>query len=302
MEDTRARTIKCERAAALMPLYAAGDLAEARAGEVASHVATCEPCRALAEEFADSRRLLAEALATPEFGAEFYAGIRGDVLARVRADREPTSPSGFVASLFFGRRLVYAASLAAVAFACLVAFQHFRHGGRETQPEIADAAQGAQQAGGDGTPTTPQKQTTTQPKRRQESAGGAEIAPSGAAVTRRRTADVRVAAFNRNGATNLHGTTERRDAPVVAPRDGGALIAQALSPPKNGAASVVAGGGSQSSGVSASPSARGASAEGALSRIEIQTADPTIRIIWLTPLKQEEPKPDRDNHENGDRK
>lgn len=312
-DETRARMIErgrdgaaidCGRASALLPLYAAGDLEAARAGEVASHVAACEPCRALAAEFAESRRLLAEALATPDFGADFYAGIRNDVLARVRADREPTSPSGFIASLFFGRRLVYAASLAALAAACLVAFQHFRRDARKSQPEFAQANQAAREESKKLTATTSRQDQTprglspTTPTPRQRDGGG-QLASSNFVGTERRAAR---AAFNRNSSTNLHDTTERRDALPVAPRDESALIAQALSPTRNGASSVVAGGGAQSSGVSASPSAEGASAEGEMSRIEIQTADPTIRIIWLTPLKQEEPKPDRDNHENGDRK
>ena len=89
------------------------------------------------------------------------------------------------------------------------------------------------------------------------------------------------------------------------PREESASVARAVSSSKSGAPSVVASGanvGERSVVESASPSARSPSAEGEVSRIEIQTADPNIRIIWLTPQKQEEPKPDRDNHENGDRK
>src|ERR671933_587290 len=107
-DDARGREIDCERARTLLPLYAAGDLDEGRGREVGSHVETCEPCRGLAAEFDASRRLVAEALATPEFGAEFYAAIRGDVLARVGRGGDPSSPTSFVAALFFGRRLAYA--------------------------------------------------------------------------------------------------------------------------------------------------------------------------------------------------
>lgn len=277
--------IDCGRAAALLPLYAAGDLEAARAGEVASHVETCEPCRALAGEFAESRRLLAEALATPEFGAEFYAEIRSDVLARVSADREPASPSGFIASLFFGRRrLVYAASLAALAVACLVASQHFRRDKSETPREIADAVR--------GTPEARVEQTGMTPQTAQQSSLPSSPKP-------------RRHAGNEQAAAKLHNTTGRYNSTAVVPRNESAFVAQAVSSSKSGAPSVVASGanvGEQPAVESASPSARGVSAGGEVSRIEIQTADPTIRIIWLTPLKQEEPKPDRDNHENGDRK
>ncbi|MFL6228419.1 MAG: hypothetical protein ACJ741_06535, partial [Pyrinomonadaceae bacterium] len=34
-----------------------------------------------------------------------------------------------------------------------------------------------------------------------------------------------------------------------------------------------------------------------VSRIEIQTADPNIRIIWLAPQKSEAPSPERDRNE-----
>jgi hypothetical protein len=39
-----------------------------------------------------------------------------------------------------------------------------------------------------------------------------------------------------------------------------------------------------------------------VSRIEIQTADPNIRIIWLAPQKSEAPDPNEPKNENGERK
>ena len=39
-----------------------------------------------------------------------------------------------------------------------------------------------------------------------------------------------------------------------------------------------------------------------VSRIEIQTADPSIRIIWLAPQKSEAPNPNEPKNENGERK
>lgn len=291
--------LDCKRVSELMPLYAAHDLTGALAGDVASHVASCAACNRLADEFVESRRLLAEAFATPEFGADFYASIRGDVLARIGRDREPSPPASLLAALFFGRRFIYAASLAIVAAACLFAFQHLRHDARGTKHEIADARE--------ATPEATDKQNSamitlqSSPQSPQILSSSSSLLQSPQRVRDEKLARAVSANSSRRRIEAQRDATERHDATrtEIASHDRD-VVAQAMSSSVNGASSGIASSvrsNAQTAIVSASPTS---AAE--VSRIEIQTADPNIRIIWLTPQKSEEPKLDRDKQENGDRK
>ena len=55
-----------------MPLFVAGDLSGDQDREMVNHLAICEECGRLAQEFRESNSLLTEAYALPEFGAQFY--------------------------------------------------------------------------------------------------------------------------------------------------------------------------------------------------------------------------------------
>jgi hypothetical protein len=262
----------CKRASELMPLYAANDLEGARAEDVASHLASCDACSRLAGDFAESRRLLVEAFATPEFGAEFYASIRGEVLSRIVRDREPSSPASLIAMLF-GRRFIYAASLALVAVACVFALQYFRHGAKQ---EIAHARQAAPEASDKQTaPTNSQPSPSLSPQPR---VSGEQLAGVNAAGVSQRRIEAQRDALARHAATRA----------ARAVRDDRDAVARTIPSSVNGTQ------------LSVEPASSSAMAE--VSRIEIQTADPNIRIIWLAPQKSAEPKTDRDQHENGDRK
>jgi hypothetical protein len=272
--------MNCTRATELMPLHAAGDLEATKARKVSAHLATCDGCRALAAEFAESRSLLAEACELPEFGADFYAGIRSAVLDEIKRDRTPSTPSSFIASpssfiaSLFGRRLIYAASLALLLAACGLVLYHFRGGANEPRhqemardqreqheqprPQPTDApVQSPPQRGIERQPTTPQVVlagvSTRKPRRLtgESSAMKHEIAPHQTELT-----PINVVQF-----ASLPGLP---------------------------------------SSVESTNAASQSTSE--VSRIEIQTADPNIRIIWLAPQKSEAPKPERDKNENGDTK
>ena len=64
------RSLSCRRMGRMIPLYVAGDLVGGWEREAAEHFATCEGCRGLAEEFAESGSLLAEGWARQEFDAD----------------------------------------------------------------------------------------------------------------------------------------------------------------------------------------------------------------------------------------
>ena len=273
------KEMNCKRAAEFLPLYAAGELDAARAGEVASHVAACGDCRKAADEFSVSRALLVEAFETPEFGAEFYAGIRSSVLEQIARHREPSTPS-FIASLF-GRRLAYAATFAVALFALALALQHFRGGRREMPPQLAGGQQNA------NAPKQEQRRESQAPPQL-NARKNEPPRPSSAAISSRGESARRPAPERR-----------REPTPKTAVRDGeSAVIAQA--PPSSANGAHEAGEAASSAAGVASPPAANAAPE--VSRIEIQTADPNIRIIWLAPQQSEAPEPNEPKNENGERK
>src|SRR6266849_5138038 len=120
------RTLKCKRMVPMISHYVASDLVGAPERKVAAHVMACEACRRLAEEFWESKNLLTQACAVPEFGAEFYSGIRDAVIDEITRDRVQSKPS------LFRRRWLYATAFAAVVIVSGVILQHFGRSRRET--------------------------------------------------------------------------------------------------------------------------------------------------------------------------
>jgi hypothetical protein len=275
------RGMNCERAAEFLPLHAAGDLEGRDANEVASHIIACGDCRRLAEEFRESRALLVEAFETPEFGAEFYESVRSSVLERIAREREPSTPS-FVAALF-GRRLAYATTFAVALFALALALQHFRGGVRETPQEFAQ-----------------RQQNVNTPKQEQRGELESPHLPNAAVQNEPTPKLIYMATSPRRESTRRITPDRPRESrpKTVARDDESAMIAQVTPSSINDA---------QEAGESASPADAAASQSAAtaapeVSRIEIQTADPNIRIIWLAPPKSEAPNPNEPENENGERK
>jgi hypothetical protein len=103
----------------LLPLYVEGDLAEREMANVRAHLSSCDYCRSVAEEFSASQSRLHN-FAVPEFGAEFYEQIRSTVLMEINS--RPVSRPSFFQTLrpfftFFTWR-----PAAAFSFALLVLF------------------------------------------------------------------------------------------------------------------------------------------------------------------------------------
>jgi hypothetical protein len=260
----------CERARALLPLYAAHDLDSAREREVAAHAGACAGCRQLVEEFAQSRRLTVEALKTPDFGEAFYAQIRGAVLTEIRrGQRTPSSPSPF--ALLFGRRLAYAATFAVALLACGLALYHFRRAADGVERQLVSVPAESRQLAPLPQPGVSSQQATVPEETRQRSRPRfARVSPQ--KNTRRGLPEAAsVRAGTRFDARRLP------ELPLGTNRN---VYNIALSSP--GVAEL----GSVNS----------------VARIEIQTADPNIRIIWLAPRESEAPDPNEPKNENGERK
>jgi hypothetical protein len=254
------RTLKCKSIAPKVSLYVAGDLVGEAEREVAMHLLACEDCSRLSGEFSKSSSLLARASSPPEFGAEFYSGIRSAVLADI-ASRRP-KPS------LFRPRWLYATAFAALLIASGIMLQFFVSASRQATHSVAVG------------PTV-----TGQPI----SSPGKEFNLSASAQSGKRSRSLSVPVSRR--------------VPQVS-RPDAAEIAQAA---RNTRPQIGQGVESRANigpvALESAPAALASAAQ--VSRIEIQTSNPNIRIIWLQPREpqeSEETNRDHDQHQNGTRK
>jgi hypothetical protein len=269
--------MSCRRVEKLMPLYAAGDLPQGwRNRAVAAHVARCASCAALAEEFRASREWVREAAAVPEFGDDFYERLRAGVLDEINRDPRPAAPGRF-APLFtatFARpRLAYAASLTLAACAVALALDAFR-GADESQGGVA-AFVPPPSASVNGAAHEPSPAPTppgAAARERQREQQPAHETPREDRRPARPAGEEAGGGFKRTPSLRRTPQAEGR-APELAMTAVTALAQQGVAP--------------------VAPRAETAR----VARIEIQTADPNIRIIWLAPDAGEETEPDRVDHD-----
>jgi hypothetical protein len=271
------KTLKCKQAAGLISLYVAGDLESAAERGLAAHLGTCKNCREIAEEFSVSGSLLTQACAPPEFDAEFYAGIRQSVLGEIARDRRHAK------SPFVRRRWLYATSFAAVALVGMVMLLHFVST-RDEQPAglaVAAADQTGHSTAGqarEGDSSSSHLAAGQSPRHVHNKGihGVPEDKLLAVATTHRRTRHFNVVAGE--------GT---RDTATVQQRT---RVAPTISESN------------ATSGIASVSATRTFSSQ--LTQIEIQTANPNIRIIWLVPRESEQPtkrNTEPDQNENGDR-
>lgn len=268
--------MSCGRAGKLMPLYAAGDLPQGRLRRaVAAHVAACPSCAALAEEFRASRAWAIEAGAAPEFGEDFYERLRAGVLDEIGRDARPAAPSRLAplfAAPFAGRRLAYAASLALAASALALAFYAFRGAEEVQRDQTANATRlnGTPAPEGFARPTpTPDGRAQEQ---RQQPAHDATLGDERPARPAVKTAGGGGSYKRTPNLRHNPPTNDAARAPTLAAN-------AAAAPARQDAVQVV------------TPSARPRAETAGVARIEIQTADPSIRIIWLAPAAGADDEP-----------
>ena len=282
------RKIDCKRMTRMMSLYVAGDLVGEPEREAAAHLADCQACRQLAEEFSESSSLLTQAFAPPEFGAEFYTGIRRAVLGKITADRISSPGPLFGQWGRWGRRWLYAGALAAVVVAA-VTLLLVRAIPREPSRELAGTPQVTHP------PTTDQGHEANSATSRELS--GLPLKPDRAAEQGQRPHQLIALTNSRRRGSQIEAA-RKADAPdtVRTAREIRMEIAPTKSVADPALESVT------SSGRSASSRARIASSS-EISRIEMQTVDPNIRIIWLAPRDSREPEQLNHNQdpEMGDR-
>jgi len=273
--------MKCTRVEKFLPLYIAGDLTgRRRSRAIENHLAACEKCRRVAGEYHASRELFRAATLSPDFDGAFYEEIRNSVLAQIRRDRTPAPPSVF--SRLFDVRLAYAASLASLLIAATLALHSYpsrtpEDGTRRRMIAIVNRERPATQP----TIKTPRATRTgsdelTTPRPFDELARGTT-------GTGRRAPKRLLPKLNANieDARNglLSGLNTTRRTPSTAGRNPLAPPADATDRANAKEIAALAGSGGETS------------AQPEVSRIEIQTSDPNIRIIWLSPNREDPAQP-----------
>lgn len=91
--------MNCEYVDQLLPLYVGGDLEQGRSSLVASHLQSCTECARAADEYAGADRLLHE-YEPPLFSDEVYSSIRRQVLDEIRRKSEAPAWSSVVSQFF----------------------------------------------------------------------------------------------------------------------------------------------------------------------------------------------------------
>ena len=260
----------CAHVAKLMPLHVAGELTNKRAAAVARHLRACAVCRAQADEYAASRVWL-QAGAQATFEDEFYDEIRATVLSRIRQQRRPAPP---IALPFFAplrkRQLLYiAASIALLALGGALAWHVVSNRSGSKQTTLAD--------------NNTAVETATPPKVIEP--------PTPVIAPAHEPTPQRAPMFRRH--TEQSQTVAKYNQPSLQPRAVNHLEFQpehTLAPaPQQRTTQAEAANDATSQAGAASSSAE-------VARIELQTADPNIRIIWLAqaPAADDaQPKPEK---------
>jgi putative zinc finger protein len=244
--------MNCSSAESLLPLYARVDLDQSTQSEVAAHLESCAHCRQLADEYKNIQSWI-RLHEPPEFSEEFFAGIRQNVWREIAQGAVETSTwNTWLRKLFaptLPKTTFAAATAALLVIAFGIGFLVFREKGNH--PELTARVETAQPG--------PQKASTV-------NAGTARAEDKSKTVPEVKTGS-RIAF---NGSSVSNGKRVRRTIPRTP--------AATTLPTQETIAAVT----ESTSGSSSARSVDSGLSDGqAPLRVELQTQDPNIRIIWF---------------------
>lgn len=271
--------MNCTRTEKLLPLYAGGDIenADERAA-ISAHLEDCRGCSALARELASSREML-RMHEPPEFDAAFFNDVRQAVLLRIAETNAPSSnvfnaPAPFFARLFDRRSLAFAASVALLVVVAAALFVSRRPAVHKDAPRIAQlpvVESKSQQK--TSPPVAENREKRRAPAEFKREAGRHGIQQAQASLHQEQgQASLQTrsnAGRSRAGSLATAGASKGIDAAHTVPE-----LARSTS-----ATTAV----ETLTSEAASATSTGEVAERKFTRIELQTADPNVRIIWLSP-------------------
>ena len=251
--------MNCKDVHELLPLYVGRDLEEKRAKLVMAHVQTCAECAGSVNEYRETRELVQQ-FAPPQFSEEVYAGIRQRVLHEIELEATAPGLSGLLASLF-PPRIRWAVATALVLAVSGFAFYFIANRANERRDGKQLADNGRNVVG----PTPP-------------SIKGGERPPENTVKTRGPAPALAVSTRQSQRRKGTSTFRDRAKPAMVNSANLGSMTAEASRESNNLAEPDTA------------PARDPATSEKTL-RVEMQTNDPNIRIIWFTPqpTKQDSP-------------
>ncbi|HEX8177543.1 MAG TPA: zf-HC2 domain-containing protein [Pyrinomonadaceae bacterium] len=240
--------MNCTKIEKLLPLYVEGDLSTAEATQVGAHLSACDDCRRLEKEFAVSQQRLRN-FAVPEFGAEFYEQLRGAVMREI-SSKPAARPAAFrTLRAFFTMRPALAASLVTLALFCGLSFALYRSLIKD-ETGLAAIEIGMANFSFD------------------MPAAFDEVRPVSNEVTSNGAGRTSFVARNASRRRSVRAAVER------APTEASSAASSTRTIDSAGSNAERAG--TQTGGTSADEASRQV-----VARMDIQTGDPNIRIIWL---------------------
>ncbi|MBA3713440.1 MAG: zf-HC2 domain-containing protein [Pyrinomonadaceae bacterium] len=263
--------MNCRNIEQLLPLYVEGDLGADENSSVNVHLHSCAACRGISEEYRRSQDLL-RLHTPPEFDAAFYAGIRRAVLGEI-SDAEVARPvfASFLPNLFRAP-LTYAASGALLLIVGALAFGIYYSSTTVDRPVSGSTA-----ASNVSTEETGASPKTDQPP----------DAPAPVIIPQRKSPESHATKY----AKAAHSSPPQRPCEVLTEQATPQVTAPHIEAADVSVANVMTAL-TEASDVSDPDSASAEVANAGLTesapemlRIELQTSDPNIRIIWLSPKK-----------------
>lgn len=251
--------MNCKQIQELLPLYVGRDLEDKRARLIATHLQSCTGCAGSAAEYEETRRLL-QGFAPPTFAEATYDGIRQQVWREIeREEARARSLPELIAGLF-RPRLSWAVATAVLVAVSLFAFYFIANRGNERR-EVAEVQPKA-------SPQRPGATASTSPS----PALRENSAPSNQGADRNKGSDnVLAGSGDPTRPTprrkRLEKTVERQAVAVVTPSRGVGPSLQTNASPQNPGDSEK------------------------MLRVEMQTKDPNIRIIWFSPQRNKQDSP-----------
>ena len=236
--------MNCHQLEEMLPLYVGGEVEPARANRIAAHLQSCAACSQSLHEYGQARQLLVD-FAPPTFDDAIYDGIRANVLRQIRTKSKSRSTSPLLSQLL-QPRLGWAFATALLV-ALLATAYVFVIRSRNASP--------AQQANSNQTEVAPAKKDFAV---RQPNPNANDSRPPN------KTADVAVTSQFKHRRRVVVRSPESMQIAVKTPFT--ISPSQSITP--------------SSTGANVAPLAD-LNSETTL-RMEMQTADPNIRIIWFS--------------------
>ena len=245
--------MNCRRIEEMIPLYVEGDLDTDRADMVSAHLRSCNACSELAGGFDESQEWL-HSYTPPAFDATFFDGLRNGVLSRIENERARPSFFQLIATRWRWNAALAAAVLLLVIWGLVFYVNQQSQGRSSNNDKLANRSPQSQEA------PAPRKE----PELPNDKPNGDRATPHrrtrpslGKAVAKLVAPAKTELAIGLPKLENENSTDAGTESTAVSRADPGQDVTQ--------------------------PWTVDLPMTDSKTRIEIQTSDPTIRIIWFAP-------------------